>query len=147
MFHRGKIWSEQPIPALNLACSSFFLWSTAILTRFRITRQNTLQGIDNKVIPRDLTETEISFFGIFIIKPFLLNWNVCNGCPILNVAFLKLKSFIVIRTRFLQKFVWVFTRVSSLILKKKLVDSLKCPVFMSAIPDTSQKVDCPPPKN
>ena len=32
------------------------------------------------------------------------------------------------------------------LLKKKTVDSLKCPDFIFEIPDTTQKVDCPPPK-
>ena len=76
MFLRAKTWSEQPLPALNHACSSRILWRMAFLIRLRITRQNTLLlkhlGIDNKVIPRVLSQTEISiFFGIFTIKPFL----------------------------------------------------------------------------
>ena len=71
IFLRTKIWSEQPFPALNPACSSRILWSTAILIRFKITRPNILIGIDIKVIPRELLLTEMSpFFGIFTIKPF-----------------------------------------------------------------------------
>ena len=71
-FLRAKIWSEQPLPALNPACCSRILWSTIILILLRNTRQNTLLGIDSKVILRELSQTEISpFLGIFTIKPFL----------------------------------------------------------------------------
>ena len=58
MFLRGKISSEHL--ALNPACSSPIHWSTTILIWFRITRQNNLLGIDSKVNPRDLSQTEIS---------------------------------------------------------------------------------------
>ena len=37
--------------------------------------------------------------------------------------------------------------MSGLILKEKMVDIIKCPILMSKIPETGQKVDCTPHKN
>ena len=79
IFLRTKILSEQPLPALNHACSSRILWSTAVLIRFRITRQNTLLGIDSKVILRELSQTYLSpFFGIFTINSFLQSFGISS---------------------------------------------------------------------
>jgi len=72
MFRSAKIWSIHPLPFLNPTCSSRNFSSCDTAMRLRITRQNTLLGIESKVIPRQLSQTVRStFFGTLTIRLLL----------------------------------------------------------------------------
>ena len=72
MFRKAKIWSMQPRPFRNPACSYLNLASEAQSILLRRTLQTTLLGMDRSVMPRQLSQLLRSpFFGILDIRPIL----------------------------------------------------------------------------
>ena len=68
IFRRAKIWSIQPFPFLNTACSSLNLLSTTLLNLFMIILARILLGMESRVIPRQLLQSfNAPFFGILIM--------------------------------------------------------------------------------
>ena len=70
MFLRTNMWSMQPLPFLNPACSCrSFLSTTSIILDIK-TMQKTLLGMDSKVIPLQLLQLVKSpDFGILMMLP------------------------------------------------------------------------------
>ena len=70
MFLRVKMWSVQPLPFRNLACSFLSTLSTAADNRFTIILQKIFLGTDSRVMPRQLLQLVRShFLEMFTIVP------------------------------------------------------------------------------
>ena len=71
MFLSVKIWSMHPLFLLKPACSSLSFLSISFSILFSKILVKILLGIDNSVIPRQLSHVPRSpFFGILTIRPF-----------------------------------------------------------------------------
>ena len=77
MLHKAKIWSIQPLPLLNLACSSLSVVSIALSSIL----QNILPGTGSRVIPLQLSQLPRSrFFGSLNIRTPLLQSLGTTSC-------------------------------------------------------------------
>ncbi len=83
---QSKDLSIHPLPFLKPACSCLILVSIAVSIRLRRTLQNTLLGIDRRVIPCQLSQLlMLPFLGILTLRPlnqssgmvslFQMSWN------------------------------------------------------------------------
>ena len=71
MFLSVKIWSMHPLFLLKPACSSLSFLSISFSILFSKILVKILLGIDNSVIPHQLSHVPRSpFFGILTIRPF-----------------------------------------------------------------------------
>lgn len=70
MFLVVNIWSVHPPTFMNPACSCLSLVSIAMSIRPNKILQKTFDGMDSKVMPRQLLQFwRLPFFGIMAIKP------------------------------------------------------------------------------
>ena len=84
MFRRAKIWSMQPRPFRNPACSCLSLTSKAQSILLRRTLQKTLLGMDRSVMPLQLSQLLRSpFLGILDIRPLLKSLGMVSWSQIL----------------------------------------------------------------
>ena len=81
MFRRAKIWSIQPFPFLNPACSSLSLLSTTLLSLLMIILARILLGMESRVIPRQLLQSfNAPFFGILIMVALFQSSGILLSC-------------------------------------------------------------------
>ena len=71
IFLNVNIWSVQPTPGRNSACSFIIILLMASLSLIQMILQYILLGTDNSVIPRQLVHSVLSpFFGSLTMRPF-----------------------------------------------------------------------------
>lgn len=70
MLRRVQIWPIHYLPFLKPACSRLILVSMAVSIRLKRTLQNTLPGIDRRVIPHQFSQfLMLRFLGTLTIRP------------------------------------------------------------------------------
>lgn len=78
-FRKAKIWSIQPRPLLNPACSSLSVESIAFSMRLSSILQNILLGTESRVIPLQLSQLPRSpFFGSANIRPLVQSFGITS---------------------------------------------------------------------